>query len=89
MKVASIFFYNPCTGWSPKDRHDYDKRYSCTDAFTDEFCTKEKMKLIKKEVDCLGGVFVIHLELKSLYSITHPESNQACYKAEMVMYTNY
>ena len=89
MKVASIFIYNSCTGWSPKNRHNYDKRYSCTDAFIDEFCTKEDMKLIRKEVECLGSVFVIRLGLKSLYSIKYPDSNQAHHAAEIVMYTNY
>ena len=89
MRVASVFMYNPTSGWNPRDRHEYDKSYSCTDAFTDEFLTNEKMKLIKKEVECLGGVFVVHLIMKSEYSINHPDSNQAHYQLTATLYTNY
>ena len=89
MKVASIFFYNPCASWSPKDRHEYDRDYSCTDDFSEELCLNEKLLLVKKEVEVLGGVMVIHLEMESEYSIKHPDSNQAHYKAEVVMYTVY
>ena len=89
MKLVSLFFYNPCSGWNPKDIHEYANRYSCTDAFTDDLCKKEKMHLCKKEVDCMGNAFVIHLDLQSDYSAKHPDSNQAHYKAEAVIVCNY
>lgn len=89
MKLVSLFIYNPVSGWNPKDIHEYAKRYSCTDEFTEALCIKEDMKLQKKTVDCMGNAFVIHLELKSNYSIKYPESNQALYKADAVIVCNY
>ena len=89
MKVASIFIYNPVSGWNPKDRQKYNEDYSCTEVFIERFCFDENMILVKTEVECLGGVMVIHLEMKSVFSVKHPDSNQAHYKAEVVMYTVY
>lgn len=86
MKVASIFIYNPCVSWLPKDRSEYSRDYWSLDDFRDEFLAKEKMKLVRMEVECLCGVNVVHLEMKSEYSITHPDSNQSSYLAEVVMY---
>ena len=85
MKLVSLFLYNPCSGWWPKDIHEYANRYSCTDAFTDELLKNENMHLCRKEVDCIGSAMVVHLDMKSDYSVKHPNTNQAHYKAEAVI----
>lgn len=85
MKLVSLFIFEPCSGWQIEDIHEYANRYSCTDAFTDDLCKKENFHLCKKEVDCIGSGFAIHLDLKSDYSVKHSNTNQAHYKAEAVI----
>jgi len=89
MKLVSLFIFNPCTGWNLEDIHEYEHRYSCTDAFTDDLLKKKDMQLCKKEVDCIGSAMVVHLDMKSNYSIKNPKVNQAHYKAEAVIVTDY
>ena len=89
MKLVSLFIFEPTSGWQLCDIHEYENRYSCTDAFTEDLLKKEDMQLIKKEVDCMGNAMVVHLELKSNYSVKHPNVNQAHYKAEAVIVCNY
>ena len=86
MKLASIFIYEPCISWKPRDRHEYSYNFSCSDAFAEEVCIKENMVLVSKEVECLGGAVVVHLEMKSNYSVNHPEANQAHYQAIAVLF---
>jgi hypothetical protein len=85
MKLVSLFIFEPCSGWQLGDIHEYKNSYSCTDAFTEKLCEKENMHLSKKEVDCIGNAMVVHLDMKYDYSVKHPDSNQAHYKAEAVL----
>lgn len=85
MRLVSLFIFEPCSGWQLEDVNEYNKSYSCTDAFTEDLLLKEKMQLVHKTVDFKGNAMVIHLDMKSEYSVKHSEVNQAHYKAEAVM----
>lgn len=85
MRLVSLFMFEPCSGWQLCDIHEYESRYSCTEAFTDDLLKNEDMQLLEKNVDCIGSSMVVHLELKSNYSVRHPDANQAHYKVEAVL----
>lgn len=91
MKVINIFLRNPISGWNPIDCSKFDKDYGCTDEFAEDFCLNydTKFMLVKKEVECIYGAMIVRLELKSQFSITHPDSNQAHYNVEAVMVNQY
>ena len=85
MKLVSLFIFEPCSGWQIGDIHEYKEHYSCTDEFTEDLLKNEKMHLSQKTVDCIGTAMVVHLDMKSDYSVKHPNVNQAHYKAEAVL----
>ena len=89
MKLVSLFIFNPCSGWNREDIHEYESFYSCTDAFTEDLLKKKDMQLCLKEVECIGSAFVVHLDMKSNYSVKNPSVNQAHYQAEAVIVTDY
>lgn len=85
MKLVNIFLRDPCISWHPIDRWKFKGDYGCTDEFAEDFCEKEKFKLVKKEVEIVGSALIVHLTLKSIFSINHPDSNQALYNADAVL----
>ena len=86
MKLVNIFLKNPCVGWLPVNREDFKDFYTCTDEFTEDFITgREKYKLLRKEVECIGSAMLVHLTLKTVYSIQHKDANQAEYYADAVL----
>ena len=91
MKVVNIFLKNPTSGWNPFDCSKFNKDYRFTDEFAEDFCLNNgtSFMLVKKEVDCRNGALIVRLELKSQYSINHPDSNQAHYFVEAVMVNLY
>ena len=87
MRLVNIFLKNPCVGWIPVDRTEFKDKYNCTDEFALDFCEngKEKFKLVSKDVDCIGNAMLVHLTLKSFYSINHKDANQAKYYVDAVL----
>lgn len=85
MKLVSLFIFEPCSGWHLENVHSYKSFYGCTDEFTEDLLKEEKMHLSRKEVSCIGNAMVVHLDMKSDYSVKHPNVNQAHYKAEAVL----
>lgn len=85
MKLVNIFMKDPCIGWFPVSRFEFNGHYTCTDEFAEDICFIKKCKLFKKEVELIGESYIVHLTLQSIYSIEHPESNQAHFYAEAVL----
>ena len=87
MKLVNIFLKDPCISWHPIDRWKFKGSYSCTDEFAEDFCENgnEKFKLVRKEVECIGNAYLVHLTLQSVYAINHPDANQAHYYADAVL----
>lgn len=87
MKFVNMFVKDPCVGWFFVNRSKFDKDYSCTDEFTEDFINNFdiKFKLERKEVEQVSNAYIIRLVLRSEFSINHPDSNQANYYAEAVL----